>query len=88
MYALHALLSGLLLSAAFKPIGLWFAAPLAFALLIYTIDKSGKYLISFAIFGFAFNAAGLVWSNKYVGITPWIALVILQTIFYLPPSYY
>jgi apolipoprotein N-acyltransferase len=84
MYALHALLSGLLLSAAFKPIGLWFAAPLAFALLIYTITKSGKYLISFAIFAFAFNAAGLVWSNKYVGITPWIALVILQTIFYLP----
>ena len=84
MYALHALLSGLLLSAAFKPIGLWFAAPLAFALLIYTITKSGKYLISFAIFAFTFNAAGLIWSNKYVGITPWIALVLLQTIFYLP----
>jgi len=84
MYALHALLSGLLLSAAFKPIGLWFAAPLAFALLIYTITKSGKYLISFAIFAFTFNAAGLIWSNKYVGITPWIALVILQTIFFLP----
>jgi apolipoprotein N-acyltransferase len=84
MYVLHALLSGLLLSAAFKPIGLWFAAPLAFALLIYTITKSGKYLISFAIFAFTFNAAGLIWSNKYVGITPWIALVLLQTIFYLP----
>jgi apolipoprotein N-acyltransferase len=84
MYALHALLSGLLLSAAFKPIGLWFAAPLAFALLIYTITNSGKYLISFAIFAFTFNAVGLIWSNKYVGITPWIALVLLQTIFYLP----
>ena len=84
MYALHALLSGLLLSAAFKPIGLWFAAPLAFALLIYTINKSDKYLISFAIFAFTFNAAGLIWSNNYVGITPWIALVLLQTIFYLP----
>ena len=84
MYALHALLSGLLLSAAFKPIGLWFAAPLAFALLIYTITKSDKYLISFAIFAFTFNAAGLIWSNKYVGITPWIALALLQTIFYLP----
>ena len=84
MYAFHALLSGLMLSAAFKPIGLWFAAPLAFALLIYTINKSGKYLLSFAIFAFTFNAAGLIWSNKYVGITPWIALVLLQTIFYLP----
>jgi apolipoprotein N-acyltransferase len=84
MYALHALLSGLLLSAAFKPIGLWFAAPLAFALLIYTITRSGKYLISFAIFAFTFNAAALIWSNKYVGIAPWIALVLLQAIFYLP----
>jgi apolipoprotein N-acyltransferase len=84
VFALQALLSGLLLSAAFKPIGLWFAAPLAFALLIYTINKSGKYLLSFAIFAFTFNAAGLIWSNKYVGVTPWIALVLLQTIFYLP----
>ena len=84
MFALQALLSGLLLSAAFKPIGLWFAAPLAFALLIYTINKSGKYLLSFAIFAFTFNAAALIWSNKYVGITPWIALVLLQTIFFLP----
>jgi len=84
VFALQALLSGLLLSAAFKPIGLWFAAPLAFAMLIYTINKSGKYLLSFAIFAFTFNAAALIWSNKYVGITPWIALVLLQTIFFLP----
>jgi len=84
MFALYSLLSGLLLSAGFKPIGLWFAAPLAIALLIYSINKNGKYFASFAIFGFTFNAAGLIWSNKYVGVTPWIALVLLQTIFYLP----
>lgn len=84
MSALYAFLSGLLLSAAFKPIGLWFAAPLAIALLVFTINKSEKYFSSVAIFAFTFNAAGLIWSNKYVGITPWIALVLLQTIFYLP----
>jgi apolipoprotein N-acyltransferase len=84
MFALNSFLSGLLLSAAFKPIGLWFAAPLAIALLIYSINKNGKYFASFAIFAFTFNAAGLIWSNKYVGVTPWIALVLLQTIFYLP----
>lgn len=84
MFALLSAVSGLLLSAAFKPIGLWFAAPLSIALLIYCINKSGKYFPAFAIFAFTFNAAGLVWSNKYVGITPWIALVLLQTIFYLP----
>jgi apolipoprotein N-acyltransferase len=84
VFALYSFLSGLLLSAAFKPIGLWVAAPLAIALLIYGINKSGKYLTSFAIFAFTFNAAGLIWSNKYVGVTPWIALVLLQTIFFLP----
>jgi len=84
MFALYSFLSGLLLSAAFKPIGLWFAAPLAIALLIYTITDSGKFFRSFAIFAFTFNAAGLIWSNKYVGVTPWIALVLLQTVFYLP----
>jgi len=84
MFALYSILSGLLLSAAFKPTGLWFAAPLAIALLIYTITDSGKFFRSFAIFAFTFNAAGLIWSNKYVGVTPWIALVLLQTVYYLP----
>jgi apolipoprotein N-acyltransferase len=84
MFALYSFLSGLFLSAAFKPIGLWFAAPLAIALLIYTITDSGKFFRSFAIFAFTFNAAGLIWSNKYVGVTPWIALVLLQTVYYLP----
>nr|MSZ50704.1 hypothetical protein [Actinomycetota bacterium] len=84
MYSIYALSSGLLLSFAFKPIGIWFAAPLAIALLIYTISKSDKFFISIALFAFTFNAAGLIWSNKYVGIAPWLALVILQTVFYLP----
>jgi apolipoprotein N-acyltransferase len=84
VFALYSLLSGLLLSAAFKPIGLWFAAPLAIALLIHSIEIYGKNFYSFGIFAFAFNAAGLIWSNKYVGVTPWIALVLLQTLFYLP----
>jgi len=84
MFALYSFLSGLLLSAAYKPIGLWFAAPLAIALLIFTINDSGKFFRSFAIFAFTFNAAALIWSNKYVGVTPWIALVLLQTVYYLP----
>ena len=84
MFAVLSLLSGFLLSAAFKPIGLWFAAPLAIALLIHTVNQSQKFFPSFALFAFAFNAAGLIWSNKYVGVAPWIALVLLQTLFFLP----
>lgn len=84
MFPFLPFLSGLLLSAAFEPIALWFAAPLAIALLIYSINRSEKYFLSFALFAFTFNAAGLIWSNKYVGVLPWAALVLLQTIFYLP----
>ena len=84
MFAVYSFASGLLLSAAFKPIGLWFAAPLAFALLIYTVEKFSKHFYVFAVFAFAFNAAGLIWSNKYVGVAPWIALVLLQTVLFLP----
>ena len=84
MFAVYSFASGVLLSAAFKPIGLWFAAPLAFALLIYTVEKFSKHFYVFAVFAFAFNASGLIWSNKYVGVTPWIALVLLQTVFFLP----
>lgn len=84
MFAFLPVLSGLLLSAAFKPIGLWFAAPLAIALLIHAVNQSQKFFLSFALFAFAFNAAGLIWSNKYVGVAPWIALVLLQTLFFLP----
>jgi apolipoprotein N-acyltransferase len=84
MFVVYALASGVLLSAAFKPIGLWFAAPLAIALLIYTVEKFGKHFYVFAVFAFSFNAAGLIWSNKYVGVAPWIALVLLQTLLFLP----
>ena len=84
MFSLYSLGSGLLLSLAYKPIGIWFAAPLAFALLIYSVNRSQKFLSSFGFFAFAFNALSLSWSNKYVGVGPWLALVILQTLFYLP----
>jgi apolipoprotein N-acyltransferase len=84
MFALYASISGLLLSASFKPVGIWFAAPLAIAVLICGVNKSEKYFYTFAIFAFVFNAAGLIWSNKYVGVAPWIALSIMQAFFYLP----
>ena len=78
------ILSGILLSFAFKPIGLWFAAPLSVAILIYAVDKHKHFLSSFTLFALAFNSAGLIWSNKYVGVPPWLALVILQTATFLP----
>ena len=79
-----ALASGCLLSMAFKPVGLWFAAPLAVALLIYAVNRGQQFFLAFSLFAFSFNAIALIWSNKYVGVIPWIALVLLQTIFFLP----
>jgi len=76
--------SGALLSIAFKPLGTWFAAPLAIALLIHAVQKSQTFFSPILLFSISFNALSLIWSNKYVGVTPWVALVILQTIFYLP----
>ena len=79
-----ALASGCLLSMAFKPVGLWFAAPLAVALLIYAVNRGQQFFLAFSLFAFSLNAIALIWSNKYVGVIPWIALVLLQTIFFLP----
>ena len=48
MFAVYSFASGVLLSAALEPIGLWFAAPLAIALLIYTVEKFGKLAEAYA----------------------------------------
>jgi apolipoprotein N-acyltransferase len=69
---------------AFKPIGIWFAAPLAIALLIYAANRGQRFVEAVTLFALSFNALALIWSNKYVGVLPWIALVLLQTIFFLP----
>lgn len=79
-----AALCGLFLAFSFEPVGLWFFAPLSFALFIYTINRFQRYFLTTAIFAVVFNGVALIWSNKYVGIAPWLALVLLQSLFYLP----
>jgi apolipoprotein N-acyltransferase len=81
---LLATLSGVILSFAYAPVSLWFAAPLAFALLIYAIKLRQQFFPLITLFAIFFNAIALSWSNKYVGVAPWLALVLLQVIFYLP----
>ena len=77
-------LFGLIYSYSFKPIGFWFAAPIAFALLFHQLG-SGKFPILHSfIFGFTANLMVLSWTSTFVGSLPWLLLVFLQALFFIP----
>jgi apolipoprotein N-acyltransferase len=77
-------ISAFLASAAFEPIGIWYAAIVGFALFFRKLRSSKNPLRHSLIFGFILNAIVLHWSGKYVGALPWLLLASLQAIFYLP----
>ena len=81
------LLSALLASAAFAPIGIWWLAPIGYAFLFRRISKSKKQIFHFFIFGFIYNAIVLHWSGKFVGALPWLLLSLLQAMFYIPVGF-
>ena len=77
-------LSGLLLSAAFEPIGMWWLAPIALALAMYALEKSKRKYLSVLSFALTFNLVLLHWTSIFVGSLPWIILATGLTLFYLP----
>jgi apolipoprotein N-acyltransferase len=77
-------LSGLLLSAAFEPIALWWLAPIAIALEMYALSRSERRFLSVLAFALTFNLVLLHWTSIYVGSLPWIILATGLTLFYLP----
>ena len=77
-------LSGLLLSAAFEPIAMWWLAPIALALAMYALEKSEHKYLSVLSFGLTFNLVLLHWTSIFVGSLPWIILATGLTLFYLP----
>ena len=77
-------LSGLLLSAAFEPIALWWLAPIALALAMYALANSERKYLSVLAFGLTFNLVLLHWTSIYVGSLPWIILATGLTLLYLP----
>lgn len=78
------LLSALLASAAFEPIGIWYLALFGYALFFKSLSKSRRPVLSSFIFGAILNGIVLHWSSKYVGALPWLLLTLLQATFYLP----
>ena len=77
-------LSGLLLSAAFEPIALWWIAPIALAIEMFALTRSERKYRSVLTFALTFNLVLLHWTSIYVGSVPWIILAIGLSIFYLP----
>ena len=77
-------MSGLLLSAAFEPIALWWLAPIALALAMYALANSERKYLSVLAFGLTFNLVLLHWTSIYVGSLPWIILATGLTLLYLP----
>ena len=77
-------LSGLLLSAAFEPIAMWWLAPIAIALEMYALSRSKGKFMSVLAFALTFNLVLLHWTSIYVGSLPWIILATGLTLFYLP----
>ena len=72
------------LIAAFEPFGLWFAAPIGFAIYLAFLRRQQRTIWYSIYFSFIANLFVLYWSGAYVGVLPWVALSILQTLYFLP----
>jgi len=77
-------LSGLLLSAAFEPISLWWVAPFALSLEMFALSRSERKYLSVLAFALTFNLVLLHWTSTYVGSVPWVILAVGLSLFYLP----
>jgi len=83
---LLAVFSGFLLSTSFAPIGLWWMAPIAIALLIRSLEDASlsRRALSLYLFGLCFFAPLLHWSSTYVGAVPWVILTAGESVFFIP----
>ena len=79
-------LSGVLLSAAFEPVGKWWVAPIALAVHMYALSLTHKKVLSVLIFTATLNLIVLHWSSTFVGAVPWLILALGLSLFYLPLS--
>ena len=76
--------SGVLLSAAFEPVGKWWVAPIAIAAHMYALSITQRKVLSSFVFALSLNLIVLHWSSTFVGSTPWVILALGLSIFYLP----
>jgi len=74
----------LLLACAFEPLGIWFAAPVAFAIYLYHLSRQERPITYSIYFGLTANLIILYWSGAYVGVLPWVSLSFLQAMYFIP----
>ena len=79
---LAAVFSGVMVFAAFEPTGLWWAAPLGFALLFYFADHRHAMLMAW-VQGLTIYGLLLPWVGEFVGAAAWIALALVQSLYSL-----
>ncbi len=72
------------LVASFEPYGFWFTAPIGFAIYLAFLKRQKRTVLYSIYFSFTANLLILYWSGAYVGVIPWVALSILQTLYFLP----
>jgi apolipoprotein N-acyltransferase len=77
-------LAAILFAFSFEPVGLWFLAPIGYAVFLNLCRKGVNLYRSAFIFGFLSSAITLWWAGKYVGLTPLAFLALLHGLFYLP----
>jgi apolipoprotein N-acyltransferase len=76
--------AGVLFAFSFEPIGLWFLAPMSYAIFLRICQKGVNLYRSAFLFGFISSAITLWWAGKYVGLIPLALLALLHGLFYLP----
>ncbi|WP_116113966.1 apolipoprotein N-acyltransferase [Austwickia chelonae] len=83
--SLLAITGGLLLWCAQPGIDLWYAAPLGIALIALSARGTGPARGALAAFfgGMAFMIPLLSWAGVYTGLGPWMALSLLEGLYFL-----
>ena len=76
--------SGFLFAFSFEPVGLWFLAPVSYALFLRVCQKGANLYRNAFLFGFISSVITLWWAGKYVGLIPLFFLALLHGLFYLP----
>ena len=82
---LLAVVGGLVLAAAFEPVGVSWLMPPAIAALVFSVRglRPGRAWIPSLLFGIAFSYAVMVWMRS-VGTDAWIAMCALEASFFVP----
>jgi apolipoprotein N-acyltransferase len=80
-----AVVGGLLLCLSFPPFGWWYLAIVAFAVLAWVLTRGSTTLVGGLGYGFLFGAAFYIpllpWTGVMVGVLPWLALSLLESVF-------